>query len=151
MIIRRARPADLENLVGLMERYLAFYKRRSSRARIRGFMARQLQGVPITIWVATRQVGRRRQMHGFVQVYPTQSTLRLGRAWILNDLFVAEEARRTGAARALMLRVIREAARERVACIELATAKSNVRARRLYESLGFNSDRAFLAYAFPLT
>ena len=39
---------------------------------------------------------------GFTQLYPIFSSVRTARTWLLNDLFVAEGARRFGVARALL-------------------------------------------------
>jgi ribosomal protein S18 acetylase RimI-like enzyme len=80
---------------------------------------------------------------GFVQLYPGFSSLSLGRAWVLNDLYVAPEARRHGAARLLMEAARRHGVRTGAVRIELATAKTNRAARALYDALGYELDDHF--------
>ena len=57
-------------------------------------------------------------------------------AW-LEDLFVTEEARRTGLGRALMLAAIDRAEQRNCRRIELDVDDVNEAARELYKSLGF--------------
>ena len=66
---------------------------------------------------------------GFVQLYPVFSSTaaRPRRLWLLNDLFVAPEARGGGVARALMQRARRLAEETDAVGLELATAHANTR------------------------
>jgi GNAT superfamily N-acetyltransferase len=64
--------------------------------------------------------------------------------YVLSDLFVIPEARRRGVG-ALLLKSTVETARAAGAVrLELATAITNVSARRLYESLGWQRDEFHL-------
>jgi GNAT superfamily N-acetyltransferase len=70
--------------------------------------------------------------------------------WILNDLFVAEEARRRGVG-ARLLRVARDyALRTGAVRLALATAVTNTTAQSLYEREGWRRDKAFLHYESEL-
>jgi ribosomal protein S18 acetylase RimI-like enzyme len=69
---------------------------------------------------------------------------------VLYDLFVAPEARGTGAGRALMQAAEAYAASTGAARLELSTAKTNVVAQSLYESQGWARDEAFYVYNKPL-
>jgi GNAT superfamily N-acetyltransferase len=89
---------------------------------------------------------------GFVQLYPLFSSTarRPRRLWLLNDLYVAPEARQGGVGRALMRRA-RRLAEETGACgLELATARTNTIGQQLYESEGYRRDDAFLRYELGL-
>jgi ribosomal protein S18 acetylase RimI-like enzyme len=66
--------------------------------------------------------------------------------YVLYDLFVAPSARRSGAARALMLAAQAHAQQTGAVRLELATARTNVQAQALYESLGWVRDEAFYRY-----
>jgi ribosomal protein S18 acetylase RimI-like enzyme len=69
------------------------------------------------------------------------------RAWILNDLFVADGYRRRGVARSL-LAAARELALETQACeLTLMTAKDNLPAQALYRAMGWKQDEEFLTFA----
>jgi ribosomal protein S18 acetylase RimI-like enzyme len=80
---------------------------------------------------------------GFVQLYPSFSSVRMMPIWILNDLFVADAARRRGVARLLMDAALALARSTGAARLVLSTAKDNVTARSLYLSLGYRIDEAF--------
>ncbi len=81
---------------------------------------------------------------GFALLYPTYSSLRLGRWWVLNDLYVIPRYRRRGIGAGLLRRAATHA--RRAEGIGLETARSNP-ARALYERLGWRKDRAFVHYA----
>ena len=73
---------------------------------------------------------------GFATLYWTWSTLRAARIAVMNDLFVAEEARGTGVAEAL-IDACRARCRERgIAWLEWRTAPSNGRAQAVYDRIG---------------
>src|SRR3546814_227252 len=77
---------------------------------------------------------------GFAQLYPMYSSVRTARTWILNDLFVAEAARRRGVARALLDAASAFAREDGAAGISLETTRDNAPARALYREAGWNED-----------
>lgn len=139
--IRRARAsaADVDRLAPLFEAYRRFYHKPRMPAAGRRYLAQRLRRGESVVFLA--ELGR--VSVGFVQLYPGFSSLSLGRAWVLNDLYVAREARRHGAARMLMAAARRHGIRTGAVRIELATAKTNRAARALYESLGYERDDEF--------
>jgi GNAT superfamily N-acetyltransferase len=73
---------------------------------------------------------------GFATIFWLWSTLSASRIGLMNDLFVAEHARGTGAAEAL-IEACRAACRERGATrLTWQTAKDNHRAQAVYERVG---------------
>ncbi len=68
------------------------------------------------------------------------------RLWLLNDLFVAADARRTGAGRALLERAERHAREMGAQGLTLTTGNANLTAQRLYESCGWTRDSEFTHY-----
>ena len=85
-------------------------------------------------------------LEGFVQMFPSYSSVRLCRHWIVNDLYVATDARLRGLARALMRAAAETAKSLGAASLELATEKTNSAARNLYESIGWELDVEFDRY-----
>jgi ribosomal protein S18 acetylase RimI-like enzyme len=89
---------------------------------------------------------------GFVQLYPLFSSTapRPRRLWLLNDLYVAPEARGGGVGRALLERARGLAEETGAAGIELVTAATNTVAQGLYESVGYRRDEQFLRFELGL-
>ena len=98
MDLRRATPADLPRLVPLFDAYRVFYGRPSDPGRAERFLRERLAGDESVIYLAEE----RGTAFGFVQLYPSFWSVAACRSWILNDLFVSPEHRRTGAGKALM-------------------------------------------------
>jgi GNAT superfamily N-acetyltransferase len=146
--IRQAGPADVDLVAPLFDAYRQFYEQPSDAALARAFIAARLERNESVIFLAER-AGR---PLGFVQLYPlfSSTAARPRRLWLLNDLYVAPEARGTGMGRALMARARRLAEETDAVGLELATARGNLVAQRLYQSLGYRLDDGFLRYELGL-
>jgi GNAT superfamily N-acetyltransferase len=68
------------------------------------------------------------------------SSVRTARLWILNDLFVAADARRQGVARELLEAAAQLARDDGAAGLMLETSRDNQPARALYIAAGWNED-----------
>ena len=131
--IRRADANDLDTLAGLFDAYRQFYKQSSDVSAARAFLAERFARDESVVFVAEHALNA----IGFVQLYPVFSSVRLGRTWLLNDLYVGPQARRLGVARAL-LDAACAFARDRGALgLELETGSDNVTAQALYRSAGW--------------
>ena len=84
---------------------------------------------------------------GFCQMYPGFCSVEAAPICTLYDLFVVPEARRAGAGRLLLLAAEARAAADGQVRMDLSTARSNVKAQSLYESLGWVRDEVFFAYS----
>ncbi len=133
VVVRRADANDLDTLALLFDAYRQFYKQPSAVALARAFLAERIANDESVVLIAEHDG----VAIGLTQLYPLFSSVRLGRAWLLNDLYVAPQARRFGAARAL-LDAACAFARERGALgLELETGLDNVTAQALYRSAGW--------------
>ena len=72
-----------------------------------------------------------------MQLYPSFSSVSAFRLWVLNDLFVASPARRSGVGRALMEAARRHAVETGAKRLTLETVAENEAAWSLYEELGY--------------
>lgn len=90
------------------------------------------------------------KMIGFTQLYPVFSSVGMKRAWILNDLFVSEEARGSGAADALLKAAQGLGTETSSRWLMLQTATSNHRAQKVYERNGWVRDEDYFSYYFRL-
>jgi ribosomal protein S18 acetylase RimI-like enzyme len=146
--IRQAGAEDIDLVAPLFDAYRQFYAQPSDQPLARAFIAERLTRGESVIFLAERE-GR---PVGFVQLYPlfSSTAARPRRLWLLNDLYVSPEARSGGVGRALMDRALQLAEATDAVGLELATARTNVRAQRLYESLGYRVDEHFLRYELGL-
>lgn len=141
--------ADLEHLdllAPLFDAYRVFYERPSDLAAARTFLWERLRNLESVIFLALE--GERAL--GFTQLYPSFSSVSLGRLWILYDLYVVPEARQRGIGRALMERARTFALDSGATALLLDTAVDNLAAQALYESLGYVRDTKFYHYELPL-
>lgn len=150
LTIRQANRSDATAIAPLFDAYRQFYGRASDLALAERFIRQRLENADSLIFVAEApSVGE--APFGFTQIYPTFSSLQCRNAWVLNDLFVAERARRAGVAGALMNAAADAARRVGVSSISLSTAHGNVSAQRLYTTLGYVLDEEFRTYSLAIT
>jgi len=139
--VRRAGLADLDRLLPLFGAYREFYRRTAEPARERSFLAERIPKGEAVVFLAESNG----TAVGFTLLYPLFSSLSLRPVWVLNDLYVRPDARRTGVGAAL-LRHARQFAHDTGAeYLTLETARDNP-AQRLYEAEGWKRDEAFLHY-----
>lgn len=87
---------------------------------------------------------------GFVQLYPSFSSVSAGRVYILNDLFIAPEARRGLVATELMAAAAAFARVQGALRLSLSTGMSNLAAQSLYEREGWVRDEQYFRYSLTL-
>ena len=144
--IRRAGPQDLDALAVLFDAYRRFYGQPADIPRARDWLRTRMRVGESVVLIAERDG----VAAGFTQLYPMFSSVRTARTWILNDLFVAEEARRSGVARALLDAAAQYARDDGAAGISLETTDDNTAARALYRAAGWHQD-ATQWYSLTLT
>ena len=142
MHIHQALITDLEGVSRLFNEYRIFYGQPSDLMGATLFLKERMTMKDSIIFTA--KIGDR--YAGFVQLYPSFSSVSMKRTWILNDLYVSEDARREGAGQALMDAAIRLCKETNAKSVTLQTAPDNGKAQRLYEKNGFHIDDAYLSY-----
>lgn len=151
MEILRMDAGSLEAVVPHFDAYRVFYAQRSDPHRAREYLKARLEaGESVVFWAVSPESGT---CMGFTQLYPTYSSLRTQKSWLLNDLFVAEVFRRRGVGEALIRHAMDFAYRDGATVITLETAVTNYNAQRLYEKIGFFrqvAEGTFLTYRRPL-
>jgi ribosomal protein S18 acetylase RimI-like enzyme len=145
--ITRATLSDLDALTPLFDGYRVFYGKPSDPATARAFLRERLSNDESVIFLARDADG---SALGFTQLYPCFSSVSARRLWILNDLFVALDARRRGVARALLERAREHGQETGVVRLILQTAHDNTQAQALYESLGWVRQGGMYEYALEL-
>jgi ribosomal protein S18 acetylase RimI-like enzyme len=135
-VVRRAAVSDVALIAPLFDSYREFYERSRDLGAASTFLHDRLQAGDAVIFVAAGG-GHAQSALGFVQLYPTFTSVDLGRLWLLNDLYVAEAARGRGVARALLNAAIDHARASGAVRLQLETMEDNARARAVYEAGGW--------------
>ncbi|MEW4288471.1 GNAT family N-acetyltransferase [Rossellomorea marisflavi] len=146
MNIQRATTKQLEEVAILFNEYRMFYNQPSDLAGARTYLKDRMSGNDSVIFLCFEG----EEAIGFTQLYPTFSSIGIKRAWILNDLFVAKDARRKGVGDALLQAARAHALETGASSISLSTAPDNLEAQRLYERNGYRQDETFLHYELSL-
>ncbi|MEO8173960.1 MAG: GNAT family N-acetyltransferase [Sediminibacterium sp.] len=147
MIIRKAISSDIGLLSSLFDQYRIFYKQSSDIPGARQFITDRIQQNDSVILVAFRDG----KMIGFTQLYPIFSSVGMKRAWLLNDMFVSEDARGSGAADALLKAAQDMGAETSSRWLMLQTATDNHPAQKVYERNGWKKDEDYFVYNYKIT
>jgi ribosomal protein S18 acetylase RimI-like enzyme len=134
--IRHATESDLDAVAPLFDAYRQFYRQPSDIRRARDWLCERMQRGESMLLVAERDMAA----VGFTQLYRMFSSVRTARLWILNDLFVAADARRLGVARALLDAAAHACKDDGAAGLMLETGRDNAAARALYRAAGWHED-----------
>lgn len=143
----RADASHLEKIAPLFDAYRGFYGQPSNLPQSRDFIAERIARDESVIFLAEDASG---EALGFVQMFPTFSSIDAHRTWLLGDLFTAPAARGKGVGR-LLMNTARDFARLAGAKgMTLETATDNHTAQGLYESLGWVRDAGYYTYCLDL-
>ena len=144
--VRQAVFADLESLAALFDLYRQFQGQPSAPAAARSFLQARFDHGESILFIAHAAASPA----GFAQLYPSFSSVSMRRVFILNDLFVAESARRQQVASRLLAELEAYAWSFGASRITLNVERSNTRAQSLYEACGWKQDdRYFMVHRYP--
>lgn len=135
---------ELEIVAALFDAYRQFYKQTPDLSLARNFIRDRMQKNESVIILAMNEESI---TVGFCQLYPTFCSVEAKPIYVLYDLFVTPEARRSGAGKVLLQTAERLAADKGMARLDLTTAKTNEAAQHAYETLGWVKDEIFYAYS----
>ena len=139
-------PENVTLVAPLFDAYRQFYRQTSDLEGARQFLFERLQrGESVIFAMIENEIAL-----GFTQLYPSFSSVSMKPIWILNDLFVSEQARRRGIGARLLLAARDHAMQTGAVRLELSTAVENVTAQALYEQGGWQKDTDFLHYKSEL-
>ncbi len=137
MTTRKIKREDINELSILFDNYRVFYGKESDIKGSEIFLLERIRNNESEIFIAEND---KKELVGFVQLYPIFSSTRMKRLWLLNDLFVDENYRGQGVS-VLLIDEAKKLCKESYACgLILETAKSNVVGNKLYPKTGFSLD-----------
>jgi len=145
--IIRASEKDVDRIAPLFDQYREFYNERADAEGARSFLMERLTKNESVVFLA---VDRELGAVGFIQLYPSFSSVSMKRLWILNDLFVSPGARKRGVGVALLQRAEEFARQTNAKGLELETWVNNIPAQHLYEKCGWKRNVEFYQYMLYL-
>lgn len=145
--VRQATVADIEPLSSLFDSYRQFYGMPSDIVLARTFLLERFEHQQSVIFIAVTHTN---EAVGFVQLYPSFSSVSAARTFILNDLFVVSEVRRSGVAGNLIKAAKNYGHSVGAVRLSLSTAVDNEVAQALYISHGWATDTKFVVFHLPL-
>jgi GNAT superfamily N-acetyltransferase len=140
--IVRAEAKHIADIGPLFDAYRGFYGQPSDLAGARAYLEERMRNAEAVIFVAYDGDAAA----GFTLLYPSFSSVSMKRLWILNDLFVSQDARRGGVGRVLLERARQLAIETDAKGLVLSTQVTNTAAQSLYESSGWQRDDDFFHY-----
>jgi GNAT superfamily N-acetyltransferase len=149
-VITTVAEVDLPELLPLMRGYCDFYgvdpPDEALLAMSRTLIADpELEGLQL---LARDDDGR---AVGFATIFWTWSTLSASRLGVMNDLFVAADARGGGHAEALIAECAERCRARGASSLDWQTARTNERAQAVYERVGATRDDRWLDYSLGVT
>jgi ribosomal protein S18 acetylase RimI-like enzyme len=142
LIIKRATFSDLDSLTELFDLYRVFYEQASNQEEAREFLKARILNDESAVFMALDG----NDPVGFVQLYPSFSSVSMMRSWVLNDLYVKEQFRGRGAGEKLIHKAIQFAKETGAKGVLLETGVDNHTAQRLYEKIGFEKETNYFYY-----
>ncbi len=148
MRIVQATLEHLDLLTPLFIKYREFYGELPFPESSRKFLEKRLKHKESVIYLALAD--DEDKLLGYCQLYPSFSSLSLKRVWILNDIYVAKDARRMLVADHLLQKAKQMAKETNAVRMRVATSVNNEVAQKTYESIGFHVDEKFKSYILEI-
>ncbi len=144
MNIVKAEPKHIPELARLFDLYRQFYQCEPDLDLATRFIRERIERSESDIFIATDG----NKGLGFVQLYPSFCSVEAIKIYILYDLYVDADQRRSGLGERLMNRATEWARENGAARLDLLTAHSNTIGQHLYEKLGYEKvNQDFFAYS----
>jgi GNAT superfamily N-acetyltransferase len=140
---------DLPELLPLIRAYLDFYEVNPSDESMLA-LSRALIANPELEGVQFIARDDERTAVGFASLFWTWATTRGGRLGVMNDLYVAPQARGSGAAEALIEACRARCEQRGAVALEWQTAVDNDRAQAVYDRVGGERSDRWLDYGIKL-
>ncbi len=134
----------IESTVQLFDEYRVFYQQPSNLAAAEQFIRDRTALNDSIIYLAVVD----KKTVGFLQIYPTFSSIQMGQVWLINDLFVSKSSRDSGIGSALIQHALSQAQLKQIKAVRISTENINQSAQRLYRKHDFIEDTKFIHFNF---
>lgn len=142
MCIKKATLNELDPLTELFDLYREFYEQQSNIEGAKEFLKARLMNEESVVFIAFDE----NHPIGFVQLYPSFSSLSMKKSWVLNDLYVKKTARKKGFGEQLLREAINFAKETGSKGVLLETNVENIPAQSLYEKIGFKREENYFYF-----
>ncbi|MCL4117696.1 UNVERIFIED_CONTAM: hypothetical protein GTU68_058129 [Idotea baltica] len=146
----RAVPIAINNIdraTSLFDAYRVFYHQESNLSGCKEFLASLLEGKKNHLWIAENEKG---DEMGFVNLYPSFTSVGMAPVFILNDLYVNPNYRKSGVGTFLLTHAADWAKTRGAIRLHLETGTDNHIAQKLYEGIGWKKEKDTYFYYLPL-
>ena len=135
-MVKIAGTGDIDEAVELIMEYRTFYGVESqSENEVKAFVQDRIKNNQSKIFIAFTDSGK---AAGFIQLYPSYSTVSLKPQWVLNDFFVKKEFRGNGIGTQLM-QSVKEYFKDKAKGFILVTDKENHTSKKFYDGNGWKT------------
>lgn len=133
MNIIKAELKHLDDVARLFDLYRQFYECPADSELATRFIKQRMENAESDIFLASDGTS----YCGFVQLYPSFCSVQATKIYILYDLYVEANIRKSGVGESLMNRARQWAVENDAARIDLLTQHTNTAGQHLYEKLGY--------------
>lgn len=140
---RKASIEDAHTIAPLFDAYRQFYEQEADLEFAKQFIHSRLSNNESIIFIVEDET---KNALGFCQIYPSFCSVIGSPIYVLYDLFVSAGIRKSGIGGLLLEQARLHAKENKIPRMDLTTAKTNLTAQSLYESLGWVRDEIFYAY-----
>jgi GNAT superfamily N-acetyltransferase len=148
MRIVQATLEHLDQLTPLFVNYRELFGQLPYPDSSRSFLEKRISRKESVIYLA--MADEEDKILGFCQLYPSFSSLSLKRVWILNDIYVCQDARRQLVADRLIQAAKQMAKDTNAVRLRVASSINNTVAHKVYESIGFVEDTEYKNFVLPI-
>ena len=136
VMIKEATIEELKQVVDIVMKYREFYGVDKQRIEdVESFMKSRFENQQSKVFIATSEND---EVIGFIQLYPSYSTVSLKPQCILNDFYVDKNYRKQGYGTKLM-EYVKKYFKDSAKGFILVTDKDNVTAKSLYDKNGWET------------
>lgn len=141
--------SHLTQAAELFDAYRQFYGQASDLTAAHDFLSERMAKNESIIYLALDRL--KKTACGFMQLYPSFSSVSLQHVLILNDLFVSPDYRKLGIGKSL-IKTAQELVQKRgFKGLNLQTARDNFSGQKLYQTCGFKLDQDFVYFFWEKT
>lgn len=142
--------SHLNQAAELFNQYRVFYCKESNVKKAAEFLRERFVKKESVIFLCVDENGessaKTHAICGFMQLYPSFSSVSLSPILILNDLYVSEKYRQKGIGKMFLDEAKKYAKEQGAVRLALSTARTNQAAQSLYKNNGYIVDEEYLSY-----